>query len=118
MRLSHTFESLTPFPYGHRGTVVEGDALAQNRFFGVTMELQRLVAFLKAQTQAGCPVNGIFIRDSEELVVKAQNFIILKESSMLPEAEWTNKALVWRRACHNQVKTLNVQYLPVKSMLA
>ena len=67
-------------------TIVEGNALALHRLFGVAMQLQRFIAFLKAQAQAGGPTSCIFVRDAEKLVVKAQNFIIWEEPSVFPEA--------------------------------
>jgi hypothetical protein len=67
-------------------TIVEGNALALHRLFGVAMQLQRIIAFLKAQAQAGGPTSCIFVRDAEKLVVKAQNFIIWEEPSVFPEA--------------------------------
>ena len=67
-------------------TIVEGNALALHRLFGVAMQLQRFIAFLKAQAQAGGPTSWIFVRDAEKLVVKAQNFIIWEEPSVFPEA--------------------------------
>ena len=67
-------------------TVVEGNALALHRLFGVAMQLQRFIAFLKAQPQAGGPASCVFVRDAEKLVVKAQNFIIWEEPRVFPEA--------------------------------